>query len=91
MHKFVCFQMPNKRLQLTKILKGFGLKSFNIWVRNYLFPKNYLTSEGAVSQNVLCYKQLSIAYYQVSFHANSYFEYLPSAFKSLINFTNSYF
>ena len=65
LHKFVCFQMPNKRLQL---------KSFNIWVRNYLFLKNYVTSEGAVSHNVLYYQQLSIARYQVSFYANNYFE-----------------
>ena len=37
LHKFVYFQMPNK-----------GLKCFIIWVRNYLFLKNYVTSEGAV-------------------------------------------
>ena len=45
---------------------------------NYLFLKNYVTSEGAVSHNVLykLYQQLSIvASYQVSFYANSYFEY----------------
>ena len=57
--------MHNKRLQL---------KSFIIWVRNYLFLKNYVTSEGAVSHNVLYYQQLSIARYQVSFYANNYFE-----------------
>ena len=50
--QFVCFQMHNKRLQL---------KSFNILVRNYLFFKNYITSEGAVSQHVLYYQQLSTA------------------------------
>ena len=65
LHNFVCFQMHNKRLQL---------KSFIIWVRNYLFLKNYVTSEGAVSHNVLYYQQLSIARYQVSFYANNYFE-----------------
>ena len=43
------------------------MKSFNICVRNYLFLKNYITSEGAVAHNVLCYQQLSIAIYQVSF------------------------
>ena len=57
--------MPNKRLQL---------KYFIIWVRNYLFLKNYVTSEGAVSHNVLYYQQLSIARYQVRFYANNYFE-----------------
>ena len=65
LHKFVCFQMPNQTS---------GLKSIIIWVRNYLFLKNYVTSEGAVSHNVLYYQQLSIARYQVSFYANNYFE-----------------
>ena len=32
-----------------------------IWVRNYFFPKNYVTSEGAVSHSVLYYQQLSSA------------------------------
>ena len=57
---FVCFQMSNKRLQL---------KSVTIGVRTYLFVKNYVASEGAVSHNVLYYQQLSIAHYQVSFYA----------------------
>ena len=51
-------------------------------VRNYLFLKNYSTSEGAVSHKFVYYQQLSIAHYQVS---NNYFEWLPilvlSAFK----------
>ena len=67
---FVWFQMNNKL--------------FIIWVRNYL--KNYITSEGAVSHNVLYYQQLSIAHYQVNLDANIYFEYLlikSSAFKQL--------
>ena len=38
-----------------------------ISVRNYLFLKNYATSEGAVSHNVLYYQQLSNGRYQVSF------------------------
>ena len=36
-------------------------------MRNYLFLKNYITSEGVVSHNVLYYQQLSNARYQVSF------------------------
>ena len=32
-----------------------------ILVRNYFFLKNYVSSEGAVSHNVLYYQQLSIA------------------------------
>ena len=53
-----------------------GQKSFsdsNILLRNDLFLKNYVTSEGVVSHNVLYYQQLSIAYSQISFYV-TYFE-----------------
>ena len=43
-------------------------------MKNYLLNKNYITLEGAVSNNVLYYQQLSIACYRVSFYANNYFE-----------------
>ena len=33
-------------------------------VKRYLYLKNYVTSEGAISQNVVYYRQLSIAPYQ---------------------------
>ena len=49
--------------------------------------KTYVASEGAVSQNVLDYQQLSIACYQVSFYANNFCEKQPmvsSAFKQNI-------
>ena len=46
----------------------------NILVRNYYVPKNYITSEGAVSHNVLYYQPLPIIRYQVRVHANNYFE-----------------
>ena len=46
----------------------------NILVRNYFFLKNYVTSEGDVSHNVLYYQQLSITRYQVRFYADNYFE-----------------
>ena len=59
--KRVCINLPNKRLQL---------EYFIIWVRD-LFLKNYITSEGAGSGNVLYHPQLPIARYQVSFYANS--------------------
>ena len=36
-------------------------------VRNYLFLKNYITSEGVVFHHVLYYQQLSNAPYQVGF------------------------
>ena len=38
------------------------------------FLENYVTSEGAVSHNVLYYQQLSIACNQVRFYAKNYFE-----------------
>ena len=41
----------------------------NVWPRNYPFLKNYVISGGAVSNNVLYYPQLSIAFY-----ANKYIE-----------------
>ena len=40
-------------------------------VRNYIFLKNLITLEGAVSHNVLYYQQLSIARYRASFYANN--------------------
>ena len=53
-----------------------GLKSFNIWVRNYLFLKTIHYFRGSCF-NVLYYHQLSIACYQVNFYASIYFHYLP--------------
>ena len=53
LHKFVCFQMHNKKVSC--------LKSFNIWVRNNPFLSNYVTSEEAVSHNMFYYQQLSVA------------------------------
>ena len=48
--------------------KASGLKYFNAWVRNYLFLKNYVTSEGAGSHNFYTIiTQLSIARYQIKF------------------------
>ena len=43
-------------------------------VENDFFLENYVTSEGAVSHNILYYQQLFIAWYQLSFYANNYFE-----------------
>ena len=44
------------------------------FVGNYFFLENYVTSEGAVSHNVLYYQQLPITRYQVRCYANNYFE-----------------
>ena len=41
---------------------------------NYFFLEKYVTSEGAVSHNVLCYQRLPITHYQVKFYAKNYFE-----------------
>ena len=53
---------------------------FLIWglkikfVENYFCLENYITSEGAVSYNVLYYQQLPSTRYQERFYANNYFE-----------------
>ena len=55
---------------LSDTKKASGLMSFidsNMSVRNYFFLKNYISSEGAVSYNVLYYQKLSIARYKVIF------------------------
>ena len=41
---------------------------------NHFFLENYVTSEGAVSHNVLYYQPLPITRYQVRFYAKNYFE-----------------
>ena len=43
-------------------------------VENYFFFKNYITSEGAVSHNILYYQPLPITRNQVRFYDNKYFE-----------------
>ena len=60
----------------TKFLDNNGRKNTLVTpsCENYFFLENYVTSEGAVSHNVLYYQQLSIARYEVSFYANNYFE-----------------
>ena len=63
-----------------------NLRSRNRFVENY-FSQNYVTSEGAVSHNVLYHQPLPITHHQESFYANNYFEELPlvsSAFKEQI-------
>ena len=57
-HEAVCFQ-----------IWGLEIK----FVENYFFLENYVTSEGAVSHNVLYHQQLSIACNQVSFMPNIIF------------------
>ena len=45
-------------------------------VENYFFLENYVTSEGAVSHNVLYHQPLPITCHQERFYANNYFESL---------------
>ena len=51
---------------------------FKIWgleiVENYFFLENYVTSEGAVSHNVLYYQPLPITCIEERFYDNNYFE-----------------
>ena len=53
------------------------LRSRNQTWENNFFLEKYVTSEGAVSHNVLHYQPLPITLYQVRFYANNYFESLP--------------
>ena len=70
------FETSNSKLKVSKS---------NSW-KNYFFLENYVTSEGAVSHNVLYHQQLPITCYQVRFYADNYFESLPivsTAFKPM--------
>ena len=71
-HEVVCFQMLDfgTSKSNSEVLKS----NSNIFVENYFFLENYVTSEGVVSHIVLHYQQLSNACYQVSFYVNNYFE-----------------
>ena len=55
--------------------KTWGLKIK--FVENDFFHENCVTSEGAVSHNVLYCQPLPITHHQVRFYANNYFELLP--------------
>ena len=67
--KLCAFRCLNSRPQLRSRIQ---FKCFS--EKLLFFLKNYTTSEGAVSDNVLCYQHLCIARYQVSSYANNYFE-----------------
>ena len=64
-HEVVRFQMID--FETSKSNSEVSKSNSNILVENYFFFKNYVTSEGAVSHNVLCYQQLYITRYQVRF------------------------
>ena len=43
-------------------------------MEKYFFLEHHVTTEGAISHNILHYQQLVITCYQVRFYANNYFE-----------------
>ena len=72
-HEVVRFQILD--FGTSKYNSEFSQSNSNILVENCFFLENYVTPEGIVSHNVLYYHQLSIAFYRVSFYANSlYFD-----------------
>ena len=73
LHKLCDFRCLISRPQ-SKLNSKVTKSNSNILMRNYFVLKNYVTSEGVVSHNVLFYQQLSMTLYQVRFYANNYFE-----------------
>ena len=69
LHQVVCFQMLDFETSISKL----EVSKSNSW-KITSFPKNYVTSEGAVSHNVLYYQPLPITSNQDRFYANNYFE-----------------
>ena len=65
----VCFQMFEIETS-SEVANSIQIFKWEIT----FFLKTYITSEGAVSHNVVYYQQLSIAHYQVGFYADNYFE-----------------
>ena len=72
-HEVVCFQMLD--FETSKSNSEVSKSISNNLVEIYFFLENYfLTSEGAVSHNVLYYQHLSITRYQVRYYAKNNFE-----------------
>ena len=70
-HEVVCFQILISRPQILNLRFRNQIILKN---QKYFFLQNYVTSEGAVSHNVLYYQPLPITQYQVRFYANNYLE-----------------
>ena len=63
--------LPDARFRDLKFyIRGLKIK----FVENYFFLKNYVTSEGTVSHNVLYYQPLPSTHNQERFYDNNYFE-----------------
>ena len=70
-----CEIIVKEKIPLSHEVVCFQMLDFDTSKSNWnIFLENYVTSEGAVSHNVLYYQQLSITRYQVRFYANNYFE-----------------
>ena len=65
-HKVVCFQM----LDFETSKSNSEVSKTNSW-KITSFSKNYVTSKGAVSHNVLYHQPLPITRYQARFYANN--------------------
>ena len=63
-HEVVCFHMLE--FGTSKSNYEVSKSSSNILVESYFFHGNYVTSEGAVSLNVLYYQQLSNVCYKIA-------------------------
>ena len=69
-HEVVCFQMLDFETSHSKS----EVSILNSWKITSFYFLSYVTSEGAVSHNVISYHPLPITRYQVRFYANNYFE-----------------
>ena len=68
-HEVVCFLLVDFETSSPEL----EVSKSNLWKITY-FLENYVTSEGAVSHDVLYYQPLPITRHQVRFCANNYFE-----------------
>ena len=71
LHEVVCFEMLDFETSNSKS----EVSKSNSWKITFLL-ENYVTSEGAVSHNILYHQQLPVTRYQIRFfmYANNYFE-----------------
>ena len=64
-HEGVCFLMLDFETSNSKL---------EVFKSNYFFLENYVTSEGAVSHNVLYYQPVPTSCNQERFYDDNYFE-----------------
>ena len=71
---YVIIHMVSDRIREQHMAQGSLPDQFKYFTEKLLLSQKLVTSEGAVTHNVLYYQQLSNARYQVSFYAHNYFE-----------------